>query len=109
MLKEIADKACVHPNVLVRDLFDRFLPEEKRLKKLGPAIKPEEILTLKGAAGNGKESFSRRAGRNAAGATASRAKAVSSTRPKPNRPELLNAFNCSNTSSNHRCRSTPIT
>ena len=62
VLKEIADKAGVHPNVLVRDLFDRFLPEEKRLKKLGPAIKPEEILTLKGAAGNGKRIFQQEGG-----------------------------------------------
>ncbi|MBI4327127.1 MAG: c-type cytochrome, partial [Chloroflexi bacterium] len=62
VLKEIVDKAGVHSNVLVRDLFERFVPEEKRLKKLGRDIKPEEILTLKGVAENGRKIFQEEGG-----------------------------------------------
>jgi putative heme-binding domain-containing protein len=39
----------------VRDLFECFLPDELRVKKLGPNIKPEDILSLKGDAGRGRE------------------------------------------------------
>jgi putative heme-binding domain-containing protein len=41
----------------VRDLFERFLPDEQRVKRLGMMIRPEQILSLKGDAGRGKELF----------------------------------------------------
>lgn len=49
--------AAKHPTPHVRDLFERFLPEEKRTKRLGNIIKPEAILALKGDAAHGKKVF----------------------------------------------------
>jgi putative heme-binding domain-containing protein len=46
----------------VRDLFERFLPEEQRVKRLGTAIKPEQILRLKGDPARGRELFFKSAG-----------------------------------------------
>jgi uncharacterized repeat protein (TIGR03806 family) len=41
----------------IRDLFERFVPEEKRVKRLGAVIKPEQILSLAGDAGRGRQLF----------------------------------------------------
>ena len=41
----------------IRDLFERFLPEEKRAKRLGSVIRPEVLLAMKGNAVRGKEVF----------------------------------------------------
>jgi putative heme-binding domain-containing protein len=41
----------------VRDLFERFLPEEQRVKRLGAVVKPEQILSLPGDAGRGRRLF----------------------------------------------------
>jgi putative heme-binding domain-containing protein len=41
----------------VRDLFERFLPDELRAKRLGSVIKPEQILSLKGDAERGRKLF----------------------------------------------------
>jgi putative heme-binding domain-containing protein len=41
----------------VRDLFERFLPEEDRVKRLGDVIRPEQILALPGDAGRGRRLF----------------------------------------------------
>ncbi len=41
----------------MRDLFERFVPEEKRVKRLGSDIKPDEILALKGDATRGERIF----------------------------------------------------
>lgn len=41
----------------VRDLFERFLPEERRVKRLGNVVRPETILALKGDAGRGRKLF----------------------------------------------------
>src|SRR5207244_4146182 len=46
----------------VQDLFERFLPDDQRVKRLGSAIKPEQILSLKGDAARGKELFFKAAG-----------------------------------------------
>jgi putative heme-binding domain-containing protein len=54
---EAPDKAANHPAFQVRDLFERFLPEEKRLKKLGANVKPAEILALQGDAARGRKIF----------------------------------------------------
>lgn len=58
----LIDKAASHPSFAVRDLFERFLPDEKRSKKLGQTIKPEAILALKGDASNGRHIFFREGG-----------------------------------------------
>ena len=41
----------------IRDLFERFLPEEQRTKRLGAVIRPEAILALKGDAARGTAVF----------------------------------------------------
>jgi putative heme-binding domain-containing protein len=54
--------AMARPEVQIRDLFERFLPDEQRVKRLGSVIKPEQILALKGNAARGKELFFKTAG-----------------------------------------------
>ncbi len=41
----------------VRDLFERFLPEERRVKRLGDVIRPEQILALPGDSARGRKLF----------------------------------------------------
>jgi putative heme-binding domain-containing protein len=41
----------------VRDLFERFLPEEQRTRRLGDATDPERLLLLQGDAGRGRKLF----------------------------------------------------
>jgi putative heme-binding domain-containing protein len=54
--------ALARPESQVRDLFERFVPDEQRVKRLGAAVKPEQILALKGDAAKGKELFFKSAG-----------------------------------------------
>jgi putative heme-binding domain-containing protein len=42
---------------LVRDLFERFIPEENRVKRLGATFDPAVILSLKGDAARGRTVF----------------------------------------------------
>lgn len=51
-----------HEDALIRDLFERYLPEEQRVKRLGTSIKPEEILALPGNAERGKQLYLTSAG-----------------------------------------------
>jgi mono/diheme cytochrome c family protein len=53
----VLDAVTRHPNPQVRDLFERFLPEEQRTKRLGAHIPPEKILARRGNADRGKELF----------------------------------------------------
>jgi putative heme-binding domain-containing protein len=46
----------------VRDLFERFVPDDQRVKRLGSVIKPEQLLALKGSAERGRELFFKSAG-----------------------------------------------
>jgi putative heme-binding domain-containing protein len=41
----------------IADLFERFVPEEQRVKTLGPDIKPESILSLQGDVERGRRLF----------------------------------------------------
>jgi uncharacterized repeat protein (TIGR03806 family) len=54
---QILSAALASPEVQVRDLFERFVPDDKRIKRLGSVIKPETILALKGNAERGRELF----------------------------------------------------
>jgi putative heme-binding domain-containing protein len=54
---EVIAKATAHERTEVRDLFERFLPPEQRLARLGTAIDPAAILALKGDAGRGEKLF----------------------------------------------------
>jgi uncharacterized repeat protein (TIGR03806 family) len=55
-----------HTNSLVRDLFERFVPEEKRVKRLGPSIAVNDILDLQGNAAHGQDLFFAEGGANCA-------------------------------------------
>lgn len=55
--QSILEKAAKHADSNVRVLFEQFLPPEQRPKRLGEAIKAEEILALSGDPGRGKEIF----------------------------------------------------
>jgi putative heme-binding domain-containing protein len=41
----------------VRDLFERFVPESQRIRRLGDVIDPKVILDLEGDAGRGRAIF----------------------------------------------------
>jgi putative heme-binding domain-containing protein len=53
----IVQKGTSRADVPVRDLFEKFLPEEKRVKRLGSAVRPEQILRLAGEAARGRRVF----------------------------------------------------
>lgn len=57
LAQSIIAKAANHPDSNIRTLYEKFLPEDQRPKKLGQAIKPDEILALRGRARRGKEIF----------------------------------------------------
>jgi putative heme-binding domain-containing protein len=59
---EVIAAGYAHPNPAIRDLFERFIPEEQRLQRLGGAIKPAEILALPGDAARGRALFFEAAG-----------------------------------------------
>src|SRR5262249_9887826 len=46
----------------VRGLFERFVPDDRRVRRLGSVINPEQILALKGDAARGRELFFKAAG-----------------------------------------------
>jgi putative heme-binding domain-containing protein len=54
---EVVARAAQSDAAEVRDLFERFLPEERRLKRLGNVIRPEAILALKGDSARGRKLF----------------------------------------------------
>ncbi len=49
--------ASEHPNPIVRDLFERFLPEDQRRQRLSDRIDPRSILALEGDPGRGERLF----------------------------------------------------
>jgi len=48
------DRGVAHADPAVRDLFERFVPEERRVKRLGSAVRAGEILALSGSAERGR-------------------------------------------------------
>ena len=58
----VIGRATTHADIRIRDLFERFVPEEKRIKRLGGGVKPIDILALKGNADRGKQIFFNTAG-----------------------------------------------
>ncbi len=54
--------AMALPNNQVRELFERFVPDDQRPKRLGNVIRPEQILQKKGNAVQGREIFFKSAG-----------------------------------------------
>lgn len=57
VLQEAVTIARDHRSSEVRDLFERFLPDAERVKRLGDTIDPEDLLALPGDVGRGREWF----------------------------------------------------
>ena len=51
------ERATRHSDVSIRDLFERFLPAEKRIKRLGSVVRSEQILSLPGDPVRGRQVF----------------------------------------------------
>jgi len=60
--QDIVAIAAARPESEIRDLFERFLPADKRVKRLGTLIQPQTILALKGNPDNGRVVFFQTAG-----------------------------------------------
>ena len=60
--KQIVRLATQGENPLVRDLFERFLPEDQRVKRLGQNIDHRALLSLPGDSREGKRLFMEMAG-----------------------------------------------
>jgi uncharacterized repeat protein (TIGR03806 family) len=58
----VVDAAAKHTDAAVRDLFESFIPEERRVKRLGDAIKAAELLKFAGDAERGKQLFHKTSG-----------------------------------------------
>jgi putative heme-binding domain-containing protein len=50
------------PGSEISDLFERFIPDDQRVKRLGNTIRPEALLSVRGNAERGKELFFKSAG-----------------------------------------------
>jgi putative heme-binding domain-containing protein len=48
-----------HPSPVVRDLFERFVPEEQRVRRLGTSIDARQLLAVPGNAERGRDLFFR--------------------------------------------------
>ena len=60
--EQVLAQATKHPAGEIRDLFERFLPEQQRTKRLGNIVKTEQILSLPGDIQAGKSVFFATAG-----------------------------------------------
>ena len=58
----VIEKGARHDEVSVRDLFERFLPADQRVKRLGSLVQAEQLLSLPGDAARGKQVFFKTAG-----------------------------------------------
>lgn len=57
IVREVVAPSAPGPTVEVRDLLERFIPDSERVKRLGDAFDPADVLTLKGNAERGKQVF----------------------------------------------------
>ena len=62
IVSQVIAKATVHASGEIRGLFERFIPEEKRIKRLGSVVRSGDILSLTGNAETGKAVFFQTAG-----------------------------------------------
>jgi len=49
--------AAASPDVIVRDLFERYVPADQRVKRLGSTIEPSDILSVAGDFERGRKLF----------------------------------------------------
>ena len=54
---QLIAKATKHPDANIRLLYEKFIPEDQRPKRLGAAIQASEILALAGDAARGEKIF----------------------------------------------------
>jgi putative heme-binding domain-containing protein len=54
---EVIQAGATHADVQVRDLFERFVPQEQRIERLGSVVKADAILALSGNVARGKAAF----------------------------------------------------
>ena len=57
--QELIARAATHPKPETRDLFERFLPEDQRAKRLGTSFDPSVVLSKQGDASRGRQVFFR--------------------------------------------------
>jgi uncharacterized repeat protein (TIGR03806 family) len=57
VIREVAALTKDNPRGEIRDLFERFLPDDQRIRRLGDPIDPAIILALSGDAGRGRQLF----------------------------------------------------
>jgi uncharacterized repeat protein (TIGR03806 family) len=57
VLQQIVEFAMTHADVNVRDIFEQFVPENRRSQRLGDVIDPAEILALRGDEERGRRAF----------------------------------------------------
>jgi putative heme-binding domain-containing protein len=57
LCEQVVEAATKDPRESVRDLFERFLPDERRVRRLGAVILPQQLLSLKGDVTRGRELF----------------------------------------------------
>ncbi len=55
--RQAIELASAHQDMRIRDLYERFLPEEKRTKRLGSIVDAEQLLALSGDAARGRKLF----------------------------------------------------
>src|SRR5262249_8004988 len=55
--QQVIAAAMASPEPQTRDLFERYVPDDQRVKRLGTFIKPEQILGLKGDVSRGQALF----------------------------------------------------
>ncbi|GAB4157243.1 MAG: PQQ-dependent sugar dehydrogenase [Planctomycetaceae bacterium] len=55
--KQIVSLAVKHPEAQIRDLFERFLPEEQRIKRLGTVVDAKALLNQRGNVERGRKLF----------------------------------------------------
>jgi putative heme-binding domain-containing protein len=58
----VLGEAAKHTDSQVRDLFERFLPDEQRARRLGTSVQPSAILAMPGDAARGRQAFLKGAG-----------------------------------------------
>ena len=58
----VIERATQHDDANVRDLFERFLPPDRRIKRLGGVVQAGQILSLSGDLERGREVFFRTPG-----------------------------------------------
>ncbi|QEG00230.1 Soluble aldose sugar dehydrogenase YliI precursor [Stieleria maiorica] len=55
--EKIVGMGARHPHAPIRDLFEHYLPEDQRTKRLGPSVDEEALLAIEGSVESGMKLF----------------------------------------------------